>query len=70
MNVKMTLETAYEKLSDKLTVETSRLAVVNTARGRRAAYEFLCSYQDSKYFIFLDAETGEEIAIINVQNVM
>ncbi len=70
MNVKMTLETAYKKLSDKLTVETSRLAVVNTARGRRAAYEFLCSYQDSKYFIFLDAETGEEIAIINVQNVM
>lgn len=70
MNVKMTLETAYGKLSDKLSVETSRLAVVNTARGKRAAYEFLCSYQDAKYFVYLDAENGEEIAIVNVQNVM
>lgn len=70
LNVKITLETAYKKLNKKLTVDTSRLAVVRTVRGERAAYEFLCSYQDAKYFVYLDAESGEEIAIINVQNVM
>lgn len=70
LNTKINLETAYDKLSEKLSVETSRLAVVNTARGKRTAYEFLCSYSDAQYFIYLDAETGEEIAIINTQNLM
>ena len=70
MNVKIDLETAHKKLSKKLTVDTSRLAVVRTLRGNRAAYEFLCSYNDTKYFVYLDAETGEEIAIINANNVM
>lgn len=69
LNVKMNLETAHEKLSKKLNVDASRLAVVRTLRGERAAYEFLCSYNDMKYFVYLDAETGEEIAIINAQNV-
>ena len=66
----MNLEAAYGKLNEKLTVETSRLAVVRTLRGERAAYEFLCAYDDAKYFVYLDADNGEEIAIINVQNVM
>ena len=69
LNVKMTLEDAHKKLSDKVTVEASRLAVVHTARGERPAYEFLCAYDEANYFIYLDANTGEEIAIINVQNV-
>ena len=68
--VKISLEAAQDKLSDKLAVETSRLAVVHTARGERAAYEFLCSYQDVYYFVYLDAVTGAEIAIINAQNVL
>ena len=69
VNAKINLETAQNKLSDKLTVESSRLAVVKTARGERTAYEFLCSYEDANYFIYLDAETGEEISIVNVQNI-
>ncbi len=69
LNVKINMETAYKKLSEKLSVEASRLAVVDTARGERAAYEFLCSYGEENYYIFLDAGTGEEIAIINVNNV-
>ena len=68
--VKISLEAAQDKLSDKLAVEASRLAVVHTARGERAAYEFLCSYQDVYYFVYLDAVTGAEIAIINAQNVL
>ena len=65
LNPKITLETACGKLSDKLTVESSRLAVVSTARGERLSYEFLCSYDNANYFVYLDANTGEEIAIIN-----
>lgn len=70
VNVKITLATAVEKLHKKLTVESSRLAVVRAGRGERAAYEFLCKYEDAYYFVYLDANTGEEIAIINAQNAL
>ena len=70
VEVKINLASAQDKLSDKVTIEASRLAVVHTARGERAAYEFLCMYEDVYYFIYLDAVTGSEIAIINAQNVL
>ena len=70
MNAKINLETACGKLSKKLSMESARLAVVNTARGERVAYEFLCSYQDNYYYVYIDAETGDEIAIINAQNAL
>ena len=69
VSTNITLAEAYAKLSDKLSVESSRLAVVDTARGERSAYEFLCSYADMQYFVFLDANSGEEIAIINAKKV-
>ncbi len=69
LNPKITMETAREKLNDKLSVETARLTVVNTARGEKLAYEFLCSYDEDNYFVYLNAETGEEIAILNTQNI-
>ena len=64
---KLTLAEAYDKLHAKLNVESARLAVVRTIRGERAAYEFLCSYGEENYFVFLDAESGEEIAIVNTK---
>ncbi len=67
VNAKISMETAYQKLDKKLAVESATLAVVNTEKGERAAYEFLCSYEKEKYLIYLDANTGEEIAIINTQ---
>ena len=70
VNVKITLATAVEKLHKKLAVESSRLAVVRAGRGERAAYEFLCKYEDAYYFVYLDANTGEEIAIISAQNAL
>ena len=59
---------AYDKLHEKLDVQSARLAVVRTARGERAAYEFLCAYNGETYFVFLDAENGNEIAIVNTKN--
>ncbi len=67
--ISLTLANAQNKLRKGLEVDASRLAVVQTARGERAAYEFLCSYQEERYFIFIDANTGDELAIVNVKNV-
>ena len=69
VNVKISLAEAYQKLYDKLSVESSRLTVVKTIRGERPAYEFLCSYEGENYLVFLDALNGEEISIVNTKNV-
>jgi spore germination protein len=70
MNAKINMETARERLSKKLAIESARVAVVNTARGEIVAYEFLCSYQDTYYYVYIDGETGDEIAIINAQKAL
>ncbi len=67
--VKLTLAQAHEKLREGLDVESSRLAVVWTARGERTAYEFLCAYGEEKYFVYVDAVSGDEISIVNVKSV-
>lgn len=69
LNVKISLEEAQEKLHDKLSVEASRLAVVKSAQGERAAYEFFCSYGEENYFVYLDAASGEELSILNAKNI-
>jgi germination protein YpeB len=66
---KITLAQAQEKLRSGVEVEASKLAVVQTARGERAAYEFLCSYMGERYFIYTDAVNGDEISIVNVKNI-
>ena len=68
-DVKYNLAQAQAKLKKGLEVEASRLSVVGTARGEVAAYEFLCSYGGEMYFVFLDANTGEEISIVNAKNI-
>jgi len=61
----ISLASAREKISDKLTVESVTLAVIPTrGRGERTTYEFLCSYDGNLYFVYLDARTGEEVDIL------
>ncbi len=67
---KLSMTQAREKLFDKLSVEASRLVVIQTASGERTAYEFLCGYEEDKYFVFIDAMTGEEISIVNVKTIL
>ncbi len=67
-DVKLTIEEAQKNLHKNLTVEASSLAVVRAKGGERPAYEFLCSYGEEKYFVYTDANTGAEIAIVNVKN--
>ncbi len=63
---KLSMAKAREKLSDKLEVESSRTALIATKRGERLAYEFICLYDGQMYFVYVDADTGEELSILNV----
>lgn len=64
----ITVAQAEARLRKGVTVEGDRLAIVQTARGERVAYEFVCSYMEEQYLIYVDAENGNEISIINVKN--
>ena len=66
VNVKIPLAEAYEKLYKGLDVEAARVAVIQTAKGEKTAYELLCAYGQEKYLVYLDAISGEEISIINI----
>ena len=68
-NITVTLESAQNALRKGVEVQGSRLAVIQTARGERVAYEFLCSYMGENYFVYTDANTGNELAIVNLKNI-
>ena len=67
-NAALTLAEAKENLYKELSVESARAAVVKAGKGVRSAYEFLCGYEDESYFVFIDANSGEEIAIVNAKS--
>lgn len=67
-SVSLSLSDAQNRLHEGLDVRFARLTVVDTQRGERPAYEFLCGYGENSYLIYTDAKTGAEIAIINVKN--
>lgn len=68
-SISVTLESAQNALRKGVEVQGSRVAVIQTARGERVAYEFLCSYMDENYFVYTDANTGNELAIVNLKNI-
>ena len=59
---------AQEKLNDKLSVDSARAVVVNYPKGEQSAYEFLCSYGDERYVVYILGESGEELSIINFRS--
>lgn len=65
----LTEEQAQARLRSGITVENGRLAIVKTMRGERLAYEFVCSYMDGRYVMYLDAQNGNEIAILNLNRI-
>ncbi|MBQ5927300.1 MAG: germination protein YpeB, partial [Clostridia bacterium] len=68
MNFKITAEQGKNTLNKNLTV-LSESAVLIPAQGKeRTAYEFICSYDDTQYFIYVDGNSGKEIAIFIVQD--
>ncbi|MBR2341369.1 MAG: germination protein YpeB [Clostridia bacterium] len=62
----ISMSEARANLSEKLSVENGRTALISTRRGERLAYEFICSYDGQRYFVYVDAQTGEELSILNI----
>ncbi len=63
----LTLNQAQQKLSPLLTVvERNRTVIPLEFGGETYAYEFICTWKDYTYYVYLDAKTGEEVNILRI----
>ena len=54
-------------MSEKLDVSEERVAVIPLGNGNETlAYEFIGTFNDSTYYIYLDADTLKEVEIYKV----
>lgn len=57
------------RLSSLLTVIERNVCIIpDKYVGEISAYEYICTWQDYTYYIYLDASTGEEVNILRVIN--
>ena len=64
-------ETARKSVSDKLSLTRSNLTVLPKGHGKDVvAYEFVGEYDGREYYVYVNAQTGEEEAIYVVENSM
>ncbi|MBR6736956.1 MAG: germination protein YpeB [Clostridia bacterium] len=63
----VTLLEAKEKVSDEISVESSRLAIIPKGESSELlAYEFYGKSGDDVYYIYINAQTGKEVDIFKV----
>ena len=63
----ISFEDAEKLLSPNLTIVERNLAYIpNEYVGESEVYEFVCTWQDYTYYVYLDAYTGEEVNILRV----
>ena len=66
---KFTLSDAYDKVSDKLEIRSSTVTVIPTGGGNEVlAYEFIGESNEQTYYVYLDANTLQELDIFKVVN--
>lgn len=62
----ISLSQAEAKLGGRLEVESSRLALIPKDGGEELAYEFVGTYGGRTYYVYLSAQTGEEVDVFTV----
>ena len=66
-NPEISTATAQQSVGSKLEIVDTNLAVIpNEFVGETFVYEFVCVWKDYKYYIYVDAITGEEVDILRV----
>lgn len=64
---KLSLEQAKAKLSDKLSIKKETgLVLIPLNNKEILCYEFICSYENNKYYVYIDAATGDTRDIYRV----
>ena len=59
--------TARSKVSSLLTIETQKLALIPVQYGNETlCYEYKCTLNNSTYYVYIDAKTGDEVQILKI----
>lgn len=65
----ISMVSAQNNLSDVLTVNERNYCIIpDKYVGEVSAYEFICSWKNYTYYIYIDSNTGEEVNIMRVIN--
>ena len=58
---------AQENINDIMTIVERNLCIIpDKFVGELSAYEFICTWEDYTYYIYIDSNTGEEINLLRV----
>lgn len=59
--------TARSKVSSLLTIETQKLTLIPVQYGNETlCYEYKCTLNNSTYYVYIDAKTGDEVQILKI----
>lgn len=62
-------EEASKKLSKDITIESARLVIIPIGNNSEVlTYEFIGKFNDSTYYVYIDAVTGREVKIFKIIN--
>lgn len=68
-DVKITQDQAEEKISKRINIATTRLAIVPTETNKEVlCYEFSGNYKADNFIVYINAETGNEVKILQIRN--
>ena len=68
----LTYQQALDSVNSRLTIISARMALIPTERtdgplkGEQLCYEFTCSLGQSRYLVYIDANTGVEASILKM----
>ena len=59
--------TARSKISSLLNIETQKMTLIPVQYGNETlCYEYKCTLNDSTYYVYIDAKTGDEVQILKI----
>lgn len=67
--VKVPIDKAKEKISSRINITAVRLAIVPTETNKEVlCYEFVGNYKNDNFIVYINAETGNEVRILQIRN--
>lgn len=67
--VKVSQDTAKEKISKRLNITSSRLSIVPTETNNEVlCYEFVGNYKADNFIVYINAQTGNEVRVLQIRN--
>lgn len=69
LSANISIENARKSVSQNLTIISEKLALIPLEYNQeKVTYEFKCSLNDATYYVYIDANNGDEVQVLKVIN--